>query len=241
MNESHEAGAGRGTVTVGPDWAQDVWCDYRNYGHFIAQCERRWQAGFRPHLGGKDKDELLRLIRVYQGRTYGKAAPRRTRQADASGFANNVRAAMAAYQEGDVSQGESHHTTATGVTGMSATTGTLNDMTVEQLRDLAKRAEATLKEKEAAAQAKVLKFGAVGEIVQDDTLAGVKTSTHWFAVDKRDGVLTYATTWIPAAVVADANSMFRQRWFSNDSRDTINTAENRAAVLQLLATVGAWK
>lgn len=120
-------------------------------------------------------------------------------------------------------------------------TGTLSDMTVEQLRDLAKRAEATLKEKEAAAQAKVLKFGAVGEIVQDDTLAGVKTSTHWFAVDKRDGVLTYATTWIPAAVVADANSMFRQRWFSNDSRDTINTAENRAAVLQLLATVGAWK
>ena len=29
-------------------------------------------------------------------------------------------------------------------------TGTLSDMTVEQLRDLAKRAEATLKEKEAA-------------------------------------------------------------------------------------------
>ena len=121
-------------------------------------------------------------------------------------------------------------------------TGTLSDMTVEQLRDLAKRAEATLKEKEAAAkEAKVLKFGAFGEIVQDDTLAGVKTSTHWFAVDKRDGVLTYATTWIPAAVVADANSVFRQHWFSNESRDTINTAENRAAVLQLLATVGAWK
>lgn len=145
MNESHEAGAGRGTVMVGPDWAQDVWCDYRNYGHFIAQCERRWQAGFRPHLGGKDKDELLRLIRVYQGRTYGKAAPPRTGQRDASGFANNVRAAMAAYQEGDVSQGESHHTTATGVTGMSAT---LNDMTPEALRDLAARASATANEKE---------------------------------------------------------------------------------------------
>ena len=121
-------------------------------------------------------------------------------------------------------------------------TGTLNDMTVEQLRDLAKRAEATLKEKEAAAkEAAMLRLGYVGVIVRNDECAAVRTSTHQFAIFGDSREVRFRIGSATEGKVIDVNapyefSLMRQGCFSNESRDSINTAENRAAVMQLLAT-----
>ena len=125
---------------------------------------------------------------------------------------------------------------------------TLNDMSVADLRDLAKRAEATAVQKEKEAEkAKVLHFGDVGVLVQDGTHAGIKTSTYYFSVEKKTGALGYDLGKGSFAANQARNGVaavvpgFNRGWFSVTSKDTINTAENRAAVLQLLATVGAWK
>ena len=72
-------------------------------------------------------------------------------------------------------------------------TGTLNDMTVEQLRDLAKRAEATLKEKEAAAEAaeRAKKVVRVGKYQYDSW-----RNQLYFYGETCDGVSLYNSSFI---------------------------------------------
>ena len=132
-------------------------------------------------------------------------------------------------------------------------TNTLDGMTTQQLQELVARAQATIKAQEQAAkeakeaEAKVLRWGPVGEVVVNETGACVRTTTHRFSVLKESqNVLHYncgsgGDNYIGQSVAEDKwAATFSTRWFSTSSRDPINTAENRAAVMQLLATAGVW-